>query len=581
MAERKTIVINQQMGDELIEREYIECLHPVDMETWLAMDEEGRASHRPYPPLEPCTYLFDEEIECMQDVAVKMRDGVTIYLDIFLPVHRQGRVPAIISWSPYGKRPNVYKFDKFRNMQLPPDTNSEAAKFESPDPGYWCRIGYAVVNVDPRGVGNSEGNIEQFNTSEGRDGYDTIEWLAQQDWCSGRIGMGGTSAVAMSQWRVAAECPPHLACIAPWEGITDHYRESLREGGIPGISFSNYAVGTLVGPNYCDNVAKMAIKYPFFNAYWEDKRAHYENITCPVYATACWNHFHLRGSVQAWRNCGSAKKWIRFHQEFEWPDAFCYEGVEELRRFYDRYLKNMNNGWELTPPVRIEVMDALDCPYQTNRAEKEFPLERTEYEKLYIGAGNGSMSRNAYPCESEVSYDANTGEANFEYTFTEETELTGYMKLRLWVEARGNDDMDIFVNIKKTSTDGRELPVYIMGKNAHPGSWGKMRASMRKQSPAATHFQPDQIFDEEQKLSPGEIVPVDIEIWPTSRIWHKGQKIRVQVAGRYIREKWFEPLKWDTENKGLHVIHSGGKYDSYLQIPVIPPKYKDGDYIYR
>ena len=77
------------------------------------------------------------------------------------------------------------------------------------------------------------------------------------------------------------------------------------------------------------------------------------------------------------------------------------------------------------------------------------------------------------------------------------------------------------------------------------------------------------------------MVPVDIELVPTSRIWHKGQQIRVQVAGRYIREDWFEPLCWDTDNKGNHVIHTGGKYDSFLQIPVVPPKYQDGDYIYR
>ena len=61
----------------------------------------------------------------------------------------------------------------------------------------------------------------------------------------------------------------------------------------------------------------------------------------------------------------------------------------------------------------------------------------------------------------------------------------------------------------------------------------------------------------------------------------KGQKLRVQVAGRYIREGWFEPLTWETNNKGNHIIHSGGKYDSYLQVPIIPPRYQAGSYVYR
>jgi predicted acyl esterase len=72
-----------------------------------------------------------------------------------------------------------------------------------------------------------------------------------------------------------------------------------------------------------------------------------------------------------------------------------------------------------------------------------------------------------------------------------------------------------------------------------------------------------------------------MEIRPHSRIFHQGRQIWVQIAGHYVREGWFEPFFWDIDNKGKHVIHAGGKYDSYLQIPVIPPKYVAGDYVYR
>ena len=83
------------------------------------------------------------------------------------------------------------------------------------------------------------------------------------------------------------------------------------------------------------------------------------------------------------------------------------------------------------------------------------------------------------------------------------------------------------------------------------------------------------------KLRPGEIVPVDVEFVPCSRFWHKGQQIRVQVAGRYIRENWFEPLTWDVDNQGRTRIYTGGQYESFLQIPVIPPRFRDGDIIIR
>ena len=581
MAERKTIVVQQEMEGEVIDRLYRECLHPVDKETWDKLSDEERETHALYAPFNPHTYIFEDDIQCDQDVGVKMRDGVTIYADIFRPLNYVGKLPVIISWSCYGKRPNEYNGDNFKIMGVPPQTVSNQAKFESPDPGYWCRIGYAVANVDPRGVGHSEGNVELFNTADGKDGYDFIEWITAQDWCNGKAALAGNSCVAMTQWRIAAEQPPHLACIAPWEGTSDQYRESLWEGGIPGIAFPTSAIGSTVGPNYCDDMPAMAYKYPLYNGYWKDKTVKFSKVKVPVYTTVCWNHFHLRGSMMAFRKIRSPKKWIRCHQEFEWPDAYCNEGLTDLTKFYDRYLKNIRNGWELTPRVRIEVMDALNYRYQVNRPENEFPLARTQYRKLYLNSYDGKMYDNAPWCESELSYDGETGEANFEYTFNEETEITGYMKLRLWVEARGHDDMDLFINVKKLSTDGRELPVYILGENAHPGTWGKMRVSHRKLDESATDFQPIQAHDEIQKLEKGEIVPVDIELNPTSRIWHKGQKIRVQIAGRYIREDWFEPLSWEAENHGDHVIHTGGQYDSFLQIPVIPPKYQDGDYIYR
>jgi uncharacterized protein len=226
-------------------------------------------------------------------------------------------------------------------------------------------------------------------------------------------------------------------------------------------------------------------------------------------------------------------------------------------------------------------MDAYDCDYQANRPEKEFPLARTEYKKLYVDAAKGALSFDPAGNESKGSYEGATGEANFDIRFDEDLEITGYMKLHLWVEAEGHDEMDLFVNIQKLDEEGNFLPVHVLGE-PHPGAWGKLRVSHRELDPKlTTEYQPFHTHRKEEKLKPGEIVPVDIEIWPHSRIWHEGQQLRVQVAGRYIREGWFERLIWYPDNKGNHVIHSGGKYDSYLQIPVVPPRYRAGDYVCR
>ena len=543
-----------------------------------AEDRPDMASFSFCPPLNPRSYLAEPGILCEQDVPVKMRDGVTIYTDIFRPAD-QTDIPVIISWGPFGKRAGD-QASEWQLMGVPPGTVSKMAKFESADPAYWCRHGYAVANVDPRGAGNSEGDINMFGSQDGRDGYDFVEWVATQWWCNGKTAFFGNSGVAMVQWRIAAEQPPHLTCIAPWEGTGDFYRESLFEGGIP-QHFGDSILSALAGKNLVDDYIAMSYKYPFINEYWEDKNPDYTKIKIPTYVTACWSHFHLRGSLEGFRKIRSTKKWLRAHREFEWPDTYAPENLEDLKRFYDRYLKDIRNGWELTPRVRLEVMDAYDCDFQVNRAETSFPLKRTEYKKLYLDAASGSMSFSPAKEEANVGYESQEGRTNFDIEFDEDTEITGYLKLRLWVEAKGHDDMDLFITVRKLDEDGTWLPVHVLGQE-HPGAWGRMRVSRRElDEKLSTDFQPVQAHRKDEKLRPGEIVPVDIEIWPTSWIWHEGQKLRVIVSGHYVREDWWLPVDYKIDNKGEHIIHTGGKFDSYLQIPVIPPKYKTRRYVYR
>jgi uncharacterized protein len=565
----ETITKKQKFGDEEIEVVYRETRRPGVGGHFFAFAA----------PLEQKTYMPEPGILCEQDVPCTLRDGTIIYADIYRPVN-ETNLPAIISWSMFGKR-QAQLVPEWQLMGVPPQTVSTMAKFESADPAYWCRVGYACVNVDPRGVGNSQGDVAFFNTQDGRDGHDFIEWLATQHWSNGKVGMFGNSGVAMTQWRIAAEEPPHLTCIAPWEGTGDIYRESFFEGGIPGL-FAEGIIGGVSGRQYIEDPIATGQKYPFMNAYWEDKIPKWEKIRIPTYTTVCWNHFHLRGSMEGFRKIRSTKKWLRGHRDFEWPDTYSPAGLEDLKRFLDRYLKDIRNGWELTPRVRLEVMDAYEFNYQDNRPEKEFPLARTQYKRLYLDASKGALSSEPVGNEAKVRYDSQTEATNFDIRFNEDTELTGYLKLHMWVEAEGHDDMDLFLAVKKLDEKGEFIPIGALGE-PHPGAWGKLRVSRRElDEKLSTDFQPVYAHKRDQKLKAGEIVPVDIEIWPVSRIWHKGQQLRVEVAGRYIREPgWFERLEWSTNNKGKHVIHTGGKYDSYLQVPVIPPKYQAGDYVYR
>ena len=139
------------------------------------------------------------------------------------------------------------------------------------------------VSVEALGFKGPISLYDCFTHQDREDGYDFVEWLATQDWCNGKIGMTGNSGVAMHQWGIAAECPPHLACIAPWESTTDLYSDSLYEGGIPALSFNEFIAAQVTGLGGVDDQVAMARKYPLYNGYWEDKVADFSKVKIPVY----------------------------------------------------------------------------------------------------------------------------------------------------------------------------------------------------------------------------------------------------------------------------------------------------------
>lgn len=512
-----------------------------------------------------------------RDVPMKLRDGVTMYTDIYRP-DTEVKVPCIVAWSPYGKDGGG-----FVTPGVDPNALSPYTKGEGPDPMYWARMGFAVANPDPRGTGNSEGDMFIFGDSESKDGYDFIEWLATLEWCNSRIGMMGNSYLAMSQWYIASEQPPHLCCIAPWEGSSDVYRELIVDGGIPTNGFLNNAFSMLPGKNLCEDIITMGSELPDAQSnYWKSKMAKTENINIPVYACGGYSHFHIMGTLNAFAKVPEGKKWLRLHREFEWPDQYHYEQLEDAKRFFERYLKNIHNGWESTPVVQLEVMDAFDYDYQTRRPENEFPLARTEYKKLYLNSENHTLEDGVVTNNCSVSYDAEHGQTIFDYQFSEDTELTGYMKFHGFVEAAGNDDCDLFLTVQKLNEKKEYIPTNVMGQH-HPGAWSKLRISCRKlDEELSKDYLPVQKFHETEKLSKGEVAEFDVAFFPFSRIWHKGEYLRLVIAGHYEREDgWFEPLSWHTNNKGEHIVHSGGEYGSFLQIPVVPARNMSSEYIYR
>ena len=547
-----------------------------------------------------------------RDVPIRLRDGVTIYADVFRPVGNDV-CPAILAWSPYGKEIGGQMLDDVPlRSGVPLDATSGLEKFEGPDPAYWVAHGYAVVNPDKRGAYMSEGNLLYWGHEDALDGCDVIEWIASQKWCNGKVGMSGNSWLTVSQWFIAAERPEHLAAIAPWEGFCDHYRESGTRGGIPTPEFPEMIAETFSSAHgMLEDQPRMIVEKPFLCDYWLDKAARVENIDIPAYVVASYtNSVHTHGTFAGYRRMASKEKWLRVHNTNEWFDYYTPENVDDLRRFFDHYLKGMDNGWEKTPKVRLSVLNPGGRDI-VGRAEDEFPLARTVYRKLYLSAADSTLQASLPQQEITDIYQsaAKDNKVTYRYRMDKPTEITGYMKLHLWVSAPDHDDMDLAVRVEKLSKDGQPLPDRAGNRIV---ATGQLRVSMRQlDTLRTTEAEPYYTFTGEQKLKPGEIVPVEIEIWPMGLFFEKGEILQLTV-GAYqpekaaipfgsakitVPEEGFtympgQPVKMmmlggdatecadpsevvtspATHNVGRHCIYTGGRYDSYLYIPKIPAK---------
>jgi uncharacterized protein len=167
--------------------------------------------------------------------------------------------------------------------------------------------------------------------------------------------------------------------------------------------------------------------------------------------------------------------------------------------------------------------------------------------------------------------------ATFDITFENRTALVGQMKLKLWAQAEGADDMDLFVAVQKLNTAGEVVPFAFWAQfDDGPVALGWLRASHRELDPRrSTEYQPVLAHQRELKLKQGEIVPLEIEIWPSGTRFDAGESLRVLIQGTDVYKypnTVIANRHETTVNKGRHILYTGGRYDSHLLVPVVPAR---------
>ena len=555
-------------------------------------------------------------------VAIPMRDGVTLYADVYRPAH-EGRYPVIVSRTPY-------------STERSPSAYAAAV--------YFSRRGYVYVFQDVRGRHESEGRWEPFR-DDINDGYDTIEWAAAQAWSNGKIGMEGGSYLGHVQWRAAQAQPPHLVTIFPRVASTSIYHDWITvnggwrlafnfgwgpvrqesrimqntgphtmTGGPEGISYDSVVwhlpldeMQMLVGRNaefYQDWLA-----HPDYDSYWQtlSVEEHFDKISIPVHTMGGFFDIFAQGTLRGYEgvsNHGATQRarsgshmvigpWehgvSQVVGDMDWGESAVVDTNALALRWFDYWLKGLDNGLDDEPPVKVFVMGRNEW-----RFENEYPLKRTEYRPLYLqsdGAANGSRGDGrlswAAPLDGaesdQFSYDPrdpvpSLGGANccgvatvsgvrdqrpiehrsdvLVYTtdfLTEAIEVIGPVKLVLHA-ASSAVDTDFVAKLIDVYPDGRAINV----------AEGILPARYRN-SLSKPEFQ-----------VPGEIYEMEIDLIGTANLFRQGHRIRVHVTSSHFPQfarnlNTGKPFGTSREIiVAEQTIYHSVDRPSHLVLPVIP-----------
>ncbi|WP_434567053.1 CocE/NonD family hydrolase [Vibrio chagasii] len=509
---------------------------------------------------------FAEEIyagvDMTKDVAIKTSAGYTLKGNLFKPT-TEGEYPVIVTMTPYGKdkEPHYGPEDGIIDA-------SEYAAYEALDPKFWVPHGYALLVVDTTGMNNSEGQFSLFTDQEAKDYYDVIEWAGTQDWSNGAVSTSGVSYLAMNQWKVAAMNPPHLKAIMPWHGMSNIYRDMMYTGGIQETNFFSYWYGKIITGN-ASAALPDALSYqqnnPIYNDVYAQQVADLSKITVPAYIGAAWsdNGLHLSGTIKAFERIASEEKWLEITGRKKWEQYYTWGAQNRMLEFADHFLKEKDNGWEKTPQLRYELMDSYYLGEE--KYAESFPLPNTQYKKFYVKA-NTLVETAVNQVEQVVISDEQP--VRFNYTFTQDTEITGQVKAQLFVETTQGDDLDIFIEAEKLDANGNKINFPIFGSDDGGFTFGMLRASQRQlDSEFSTDSLPEYTFTNPQKLKQGEVVQLDVALSPTSVKFKAGEVLSLAVSQHDINSKKAKHAK--TVNEGNILLKFGGEYNSYLQLPMV------------
>ncbi|HEX3803127.1 MAG TPA: CocE/NonD family hydrolase [Solirubrobacteraceae bacterium] len=565
------------------------------------------------------------EIQIDKNVEVRMRDGVALAADVFRPAG-EGRYPALLQRIPYNKEPGWLR-----------DSSVDVLKL--------VQSGYVVVHQDTRGAGASEGEYRPF-VDDRMDGADTVAWAAAQPWSTGDVGMIGISYTAGTQWLAAMETPPQLKAIAPHSFHHDPYLGWLYQGGAFLLGFAIRWSVNYFSPAVRDQIKERAgtvdlfseyvrrlptsdmpmlqeaapfyfewLAHPTYDAYWRDwsPSQHFEDVAVPALITTGWYDALLAGGYTTFvqmkkRGATAAARrphlnigpWAHSWWGADFPergygeraDKEVFDLTGRTARWFDHYLKGIDNGVNSDKPVNLFIMGANQW-----REEDDWPLPDTQFTNYYLHSGGHASTAHG---DGELSADPPDDEREDVYLYNpfdpvptiggqtllpparmpanagprDQRALDGRPDILFFttrpldhdVEVTGPVQLKLFISSSAPDTDftGKLVDVHPDGR-AEILTDGILRVRYRES------------FSEPKLMEPGEIYEINVDLLATGNLFKVGHRIRLEVSSSSF-PRWDRNtntgnnISTDTEadvQVAVNRVYHDRDHPSHLILPII------------
>ncbi|MCE9531435.1 MAG: CocE/NonD family hydrolase [Planctomycetes bacterium] len=512
---------------------------------------------------------------------------------------RDGKRLSAFVYFPEGKGPWPVIFEQRYADARGDSTRKAAAKV--------AESGFVNAIVNFRGAQQSEGTWVGYRAlawGDLKDGYDTCEWFAKQEWSTSKVGTYGSSQGGFAQNFLAVTRPPHLVCQYMIDTGLSLYQEGYRIGGT--TRPERFKTMDKVCREPLDNrkLLEEWFQHPTYDDYWkaEDCSLHFEKMNVPCFTIGSWFDFMNQGSIASFigrqhqggpesrgkqqliigpwlhgrSNKGSKINELTYPANATWPE------YEHMVKWFSHWLKGEKNGIEKDPAVRYYVMGAVgekDAPSNVWVSATDWPPKNTPT-PFYVHA-EGKLNGTAPDlAKSTTSYrsdplmpmkipaggfpgakDARPFEQQAEVkTFTSEvlekpTVWTGRVRAELYVSSTAKDT-DFIVRISDVYPDGRSMLIvdYILRARYREG------------------------FEKEVMLEPGKVAKLTYDIGWLSQVFNKGHRIRVTIAS--TGAPFYEPnpqtgkpltIEFPADaTAATNTIHHEKAHPSRIIAPVVP-----------